>query len=319
MPAFTKNFSASTSGSPQRWPRPPSGTASVPTIVGERRGVRSRMAAPGDVGLGILGREIDETVGAERQADVAADRQALAVAFVVLAVLRGERPPSLSSLRMTLITPAIASEPYCAEAPSRSTSTRSIAAAGNAAKSTACEPWLTVPSGASCRFTSAERWRREPFISTSVWSGDRLRSVTGRMNAVPSAIGKRCVLSDGLTWQAVRQVERCLFGEQFAGQHVDRRQRLRRRLAALSGAGHQDFLEFRILRQNCGWRAERRGRRGDGEKPMPGSRAEAHDGSPRLGGESIFRELCENPSCGRRARTMARASGDEAASATRVT
>ena len=98
---------------------------------------------------------------------------------------------------MTLTTPAIASEPYCAEAPSRRISIRSIAAAGNAAQSTACEPWFTVPSGASCRFTSAERCRRMPFISTRVWSGDRLRRLTGRISAVPSAIGKRCVFNDG--------------------------------------------------------------------------------------------------------------------------
>src|SRR3546814_3722030 len=58
---------------------------------------------------------------------------------------------------MMLMTPAIASEPYCADDPSRSTSTRWIAAAGNRPKSTACAPWLTVPNGSVCRFTSAER------------------------------------------------------------------------------------------------------------------------------------------------------------------
>jgi hypothetical protein len=38
------------------------------------------------------------------------------------------------------MTPAMASEPYWAEAPSRSTSTRSMAALGMALRSTAAEP-----------------------------------------------------------------------------------------------------------------------------------------------------------------------------------
>lgn len=49
-------------------------------------------------------------------------------------------PPERSSLSRMLITPAIASEPYNAEAPSRSTSTRSIAEVGMAFRSTAAEP-----------------------------------------------------------------------------------------------------------------------------------------------------------------------------------
>ena len=44
-----------------------------------------------------------------------------------------------------LITPAMASEPYCADAPSRSTSMRSIAAAGIAFKSTPTVPRPNVP------------------------------------------------------------------------------------------------------------------------------------------------------------------------------
>ena len=44
-----------------------------------------------------------------------------------------------------LITPAIASEPYWAEAPSRSTSMRSIAAAGIAFRSTPTVPRPKVP------------------------------------------------------------------------------------------------------------------------------------------------------------------------------
>ncbi len=127
------------------------------------------------------------------------------------------RTPLALSLRMMLITPAMASEPYCAEEPSRSTSTFAIAAAGICPKSTACEPWLTVPNGSACRLTSAERWRRLPLISTSVSSGGRLRRLAGRMKAVPSAIGKRWVLNEGAmmaSW-SVRSADACF--SSFAG------------------------------------------------------------------------------------------------------
>jgi hypothetical protein len=50
--------------------------------------------------------------------------------------------PLLSTM---LTTPAMASEPYCAAAPSRSTSIRSIALAGIAFRSTEVEPRPTVP------------------------------------------------------------------------------------------------------------------------------------------------------------------------------
>ena len=46
---------------------------------------------------------------------------------------------------MMLITPAIASEPYLADAPSRNTSIFSIALAGIAFKSTCVEPRPTEP------------------------------------------------------------------------------------------------------------------------------------------------------------------------------
>ncbi len=45
----------------------------------------------------------------------------------------------------TFITPAIASEPYCAEAPSRKTSNLSIAKAGIAFKSVPTDPLPGVP------------------------------------------------------------------------------------------------------------------------------------------------------------------------------
>ncbi|MNT23020.1 hypothetical protein D3C72_1584270 [compost metagenome] len=86
------------------------------------------------------------------------------------------------------MTPAMASEPYCADAPSRSTSMRLMALVGICARSAACAP----------RFPSnALRWKRRPLTSTSVWSGDRPRSVAGRTNTWPSAIGRRCTTNDG--------------------------------------------------------------------------------------------------------------------------
>ncbi len=90
-----------------------------------------------------------------------------------------------------LMTPAMASEPYCADAPSRSTSMRLIALVGICARSAACAPRL--PS-------SALRWKRRPLTSTRVWSGDRPRSVAGRTNTWPSAIGRRCTTNDGTSW-----------------------------------------------------------------------------------------------------------------------
>ena len=81
------------------------------------------------------------------------------------------------SFKTTFTTPAIASEPYCAEAPSRNTSMRSIAAAGivfiSAPEEPAGIPYANV-------LTTAVWWRRQPFRSTSVWSGDSPRSVNGR-------------------------------------------------------------------------------------------------------------------------------------------
>src|SRR5216117_857146 len=92
-----------------------------------------------------------------------------------------------------LITPAIASEPYWAAAPSRSTSIRSIAAAGIAFRSTPTVPRPNVPL--TC--TNALEWRRLPLTSTSTWSGEAAQA---RRIDVVRAVG------DGL----VRRVEgRC--------------------------------------------------------------------------------------------------------------
>ena len=92
-----------------------------------------------------------------------------------------------------LITPAIASEPYCAAAPSRSTSIDWMADRGIALMSVPAEPRPMV----CCTLTSACWWRRLPFTSTSSWSGPRPRSVAGRMMSVPSLMKVVVKLKDG--------------------------------------------------------------------------------------------------------------------------
>src|SRR3989442_1072227 len=83
-----------------------------------------------------------------------------------------------------LITPAMASDPYCADAPSRSTSIRSMAAVGIAFRSTRTVPRPKVPF--TC--TSALACRRLPLTSTSTWSGPRPRRLAGLMWSDPSAM-----------------------------------------------------------------------------------------------------------------------------------
>ena len=107
-----------------------------------------------------------------------------------------------------LTTPAIASEPYWAAAPSRRISIRSIALAGIAFRSTIPCPRPMVP------FTlmSALVCRRLPLISTSTWSAPSPRSVIGRTWSVPSPIVVRGKLTDGASaWRicavSVRPVE----------------------------------------------------------------------------------------------------------------
>ncbi len=88
-------------------------------------------------------------------------------------------PPWSADLRMTLITPAMASEPYCAEAPSRSTSTRSMALIGMVSRSTPVEPFSSPP----LILRLAVSWRRLPFTSTSTWLGLSPRSDCVWVNA----------------------------------------------------------------------------------------------------------------------------------------
>ena len=79
----------------------------------------------------------------------------------------------------------MASEPYWAEAPSRSTSTWRSAIEGMVEMSGPCAPSVTPANQAM----TDERWRRLPFTSTSVWSCARLRRLAGRTSVAASLMG----------------------------------------------------------------------------------------------------------------------------------
>ena len=83
-----------------------------------------------------------------------------------------------------------------------STSMRWIASAGIMFMSTAAAPRPTVP----LMLSSAEVCARVPLMSTSVWSGDRPRSVAGRTTSVPSVIDGWGKLNDGTSWFSRRLV-----------------------------------------------------------------------------------------------------------------
>ena len=101
-------------------------------------------------------------------------------------------PPWSRFLRMMLITPAIASVPYCAAAPSCSTSIRSIASCGIRLRSGAALPPNTVPATT----TLGLLWRRLPSISTSVWLGLRPRSLIAGWKAAWS-LPNACTCAEG--------------------------------------------------------------------------------------------------------------------------
>ena len=82
------------------------------------------------------------------------------------------------------MTPAIASDPYCADAPSRSTSILSIAAAGILFKSTPTSP---LP-GVSLIYTKALWFLRLPLTSTKVLLGPNPLKSAGSKCAVASDI-----------------------------------------------------------------------------------------------------------------------------------
>ena len=81
------------------------------------------------------------------------------------------------------MTPAMASEPYCEAAPSRSTSTCFRPMAGNTPTS---GPWAPSARPPPRKVITAARWRRLPLSNTSVWSGERPRRFAGRTMVPPS-------------------------------------------------------------------------------------------------------------------------------------
>ena len=111
-------------------------------------------------------------------------------------------PPDRSSFSRKFSTPAMASEPYCAAAPSRSTSTCRSAIDGMLEMS---GPWAPSATPLPCQVMTAPRCRRFPFTSTRVWSGARPRRVAGRMSRAASPTGWGLTLYDGtrvLSWSA---------------------------------------------------------------------------------------------------------------------
>ena len=150
-------------------------------------------------------------------------------------------PPSRSCFRRTLMTPAIASEPYCADAPSRSTSIDCTIAAGIVFKSTAAAPRPIVPF----TFTSDDAWRRFEFTSTSVWSGDKpaQRGRADRVGAVGEA-GPREVERRQRDRQRLVDLGDADVRERFAADDVDGHRGFERRAIGDARAGDDDLLDL---------------------------------------------------------------------------
>ena len=105
-------------------------------------------------------------------------------------------PPEGSFLSWKFMTPAIASDPYWAAAPSRSTSACRMAIEGMTEMSGPCEPSaMPLPS----QVMTAARWRRLPLTKMSVWSGAKLRKFAGRTTVAASLMGWVLMLKDGMT------------------------------------------------------------------------------------------------------------------------
>ena len=104
------------------------------------------------------------------------------------------KPPSEESFKLKLITPAIASEPYCADAPSLRTSTDLSAEAGIADKSGPCAPSeIYAPNHVS----TLPLCLLLPLTKTNVWSGDIPRKLAGRITLAASLIGWSLTLNEG--------------------------------------------------------------------------------------------------------------------------
>ena len=117
-----------------------------------------------------------------------AGRRVAGVASRKAPVRNSRAPPSLAPSSWKFMTPAMASEPYWAAAPSRSTSACRMAIEGMTEMSGPCEPSpMPLPS----QVMTAARWRRLPLTRISVWSGARLRRFAGRTMVAASPHGHR--------------------------------------------------------------------------------------------------------------------------------
>ena len=103
----------------------------------------------------------------------------------VIPDLKVAEPLFTSSFKIMLITPAIASEPYCADAPSLNTSILLIASTGIAEISVPVSP---LP-GESCVYNNALTFLRFPLINTKVLLGPMFLISYGSNKEVASFTG----------------------------------------------------------------------------------------------------------------------------------
>ncbi len=166
----------------------------------------ARVALFGAVGAAAvqeLAGDADSAAG-HREAAVSRCQPVLAVAGRRTGRSRSADSQPTFFFRPMSITPAIASEPYWAAAPSRSTCTSLIAITGMAFMSVPVAPRLRAPK----MFTSEEVWRRLPFTSTRVWSELEAAQRGESTRSAPSAPVWRVELNDGeMIGQGLCQVE----------------------------------------------------------------------------------------------------------------
>src|SRR5687767_4681781 len=93
----------------------------------------------------------------------------------------------------------MASEPYCATAPSRRISSDEMAIEGIEARSGACEPKDKAVSPPWKTCTRDDRLKRLPLSMTSIWSPGRPRNDGARMKLEASAMEFCPTLKDGTT------------------------------------------------------------------------------------------------------------------------
>ena len=113
--------------------------------------------------------------------------------LLVTPVLSVRELYSYLSFKITFITPAIASDPYWAEAPSRSISTRLIASVGMADRSAPVSP---LP-GENCTYNNELKFFLLPLINIRVRLGPRFLISYGSSKVVASLTGVFTVLNEG--------------------------------------------------------------------------------------------------------------------------